>query len=110
MVCFADDTTLLERETATLGRKQLVTRVLADWKENVHPGTMGEEGRGNDYRPAFFFRPPISVKKPGSCKRHANSGTSTDDGQDGWITLRRAVMRCAVLCCELFYLSAVRSL
>ena len=38
MVCFADDTTLLERETATLGRKQLVTRVLADWKENVHPG------------------------------------------------------------------------
>ena len=37
MVCFADDTTLLERETATLGRKQLVTRVLADWKESVHP-------------------------------------------------------------------------
>ena len=38
MICFADDTTLLERETATLGRKQLVTRVSADWKENVHPG------------------------------------------------------------------------
>ena len=38
MICFADDTTLLERETATLGRNQLVTRVLADWKENVHPG------------------------------------------------------------------------
>ena len=38
MVRFADDTTLLERETATLGRKQLVTRVLADWKESVHPG------------------------------------------------------------------------
>ena len=27
MVCFADDTTLLERETATLSRKRLVTRV-----------------------------------------------------------------------------------
>ena len=38
MVCFADDTTLLERETATLGRKRLVTRVLPDWKESVHPG------------------------------------------------------------------------
>ena len=38
MVCFADDTTLLERETATLSRKRLVTRVLADWKESVHPG------------------------------------------------------------------------
>ena len=38
MVCFADDLTLLERETSTLSRKQLVTRVLADWKESVHPG------------------------------------------------------------------------
>ena len=38
MVCFADDTTLLERETSTLGRKRLVARVLADWKESVHPG------------------------------------------------------------------------
>ena len=29
---------LLRRDIATLGRKQLVTRVLADWKESVHPG------------------------------------------------------------------------
>ena len=34
----------------------------------------------------------------------ARTVTSTDDGQkEEWITLRNAVMRCAVLCCGYFF-------
>ncbi|CAK0895742.1 unnamed protein product [Prorocentrum cordatum] len=38
LACFADDTTLIERESTIQKRRLLVTRVLADWKEKVHPG------------------------------------------------------------------------
>lgn len=37
LVCFADDTTLLERSSGMRRRKTMITQALADWRECVHP-------------------------------------------------------------------------
>ena len=38
MVCFADDTNLVHRQSVADSRRELVTTILKDWGEIVHPG------------------------------------------------------------------------